>query len=254
MVRICGTYSLKMCQMGMSPQCYYVSNRLMYCSAIGLGPPNPGLLLYTETEVPTILQRILSEDVLETTIVVLSLPSEPGSPGSLTLGALPDDSGNEIVRLPLGDSRKSSLRDTWHLEIDSVSIPGNVTLDFTNTFARLELIEDFIFPHNVTMALLKSIGADWSSGLYLPLFNCSRWDDLPDIVFTFSKIEVVLTKEDYGFHILKGPKKICGVHFFEAYYYDDLVVLGTRFMRKFHVVFDVDAYELARRSHPLSLG
>lgn len=178
--------------------------------------------------------------------MTLSLPYIPGERGSLTLGALPEDIEEEYIRLPLGNS---SSKNTWHVAIDSLSLIGNVSLDLPlkGVHAGFELASGFIFPRNITEAIIEALDAKLEDRFYMPLINCSRWDGLPDLVLKFSGHEIVLPKEGYAVHGYLGPNEICAIDIQPSWFDNDTVTLGMQFMRKFHMVFDMEENELGRK-------
>ena len=179
--------------------------------------------------------------------MTVSLPYVPGERGSLSLGALPEDAnGDDYLRLPLGNT---SERNTWHVGIDIISLAGNVSLSFplTDVYADFELSTGLIFPKNVTEAIMKALNAKLEDWFYMPIINCSKWDTLPDLVLEFSGHEIVLPKEDYAVHGYLGPDEICAIDIEWSLYDDNSVTLGVQFMRKFHMVFDMDKHELGRK-------
>ena len=221
---------------------------LIICSGMGFGPPNASAQVYTETKVPNILANVLAEDVLAEDIMTLSLPQIPWERGSLLLGAVPDEAEDDYLRLPLFNRSAGVLGGGWYVPIDSVSLSGNVSLEMPlrDIYAGFELDLGFIFPRNVTEAIIKALGAK-TDQFFLPTVNCSRWDDLPDLILTFSGHDIVLKKNDYAGRWYYGPDMFCAIEIQSDWYTQDSVVLGVNFMKKFHMVFDMEENELGRK-------
>ena len=181
--------------------------------------------------------------------MTLSLPYSPPEQGSLFLGGIPPEADKWGVRLPLDPSKGGQLADTWHIGIDTISLVGNTSLEIalSDHYAGFELGLGFAFPRNVTMAIWDALDAEPEEGNAFGIFNCTKWDSLPDLVLNFSGYEVTMAREDYAFHgsTYPGGGSFCAVNISPEWFSNNTITLGVTFMRKFHMVFDMEEKELS---------
>ena len=174
--------------------------------------------------------------------MTLTLPYKPGEQGTLSIGELPEGVDNDFPRIPFGNSSAPSLASTWHIGIDKLSLTGNFSwdLELNNTYAGFELGLGFAFPRNVTEAIWDALDAKPDESFMLAFINCTRWDSMPDLVFSFGEREIALPKDAYLVYGYNGDgSMICGVDI-AVNWYNEAIVLGATFMREFHMVFDME--------------
>ena len=179
----------------------------------------------------------------------VSLPYNPGKRASPTLGAVPGDAGDEFVRLRLSNASSTPLANTWHVELNRIRLSGKTSLDIplTDVSTGFNLWPDLVFPQDATEEILEALDVSQSDRFVYPYINCSRWDDLPDLVLTLAGYDIVLAEEDYAFRGYVGAEQMCFLNIQPENFFNGPVTLGVKFMRKFHMVFDIDEHELRRK-------
>jgi len=226
-------------------------------SAIGLGRSNASVPVYTDTKVPTILSSIVSQGVLDKTIMTLDLPRNTHKIGSIYLGMIPDEvSKSDQIRVPFSHSTSDALVNTWQVRLDNLSVKGSGTTstEISDLYATLTADMWTSLPKQIYNQTLEALGA--TNGLYnfgqfvLPTYDCSLWGAMPDLIFTFAGTDIALTEEDYSWRgsFPSGAEHTCAVFLQENEFDSKAVSVGTELLRKFYVVFDMDNDEL-RREH-----
>jgi hypothetical protein len=213
-------------------------------------PPNASMPVYTDTKLPNLLQKVISQDILEKNIMTFDL-APVGERGSLYLGTTPEEAANnDQTHIPLSHQTNRRLQGTWHTKIDSVSVTGNnsTTIPMNDTYAVFDLGAGLQLPEDVFNRVAANIGLDLRSGPY-PHFNCSHWDDMPDIILTLAGQDIAISVEDYG-ELLGywGDKPFCGSKVMPIdFIRPDIVAVGPELLqRKYYVAFDVDEDEITR--------
>ena len=177
--------------------------------------------------------------------MTFDLPFHEDEIGALTLGVIPEEAlRGEEIRIPLSHRGQHPVKDWWHFGVDSVSVTGrNATvISPIEHFVTLEFGPGLAFPKNMTDAIFTAIGVKDNDSLLpgIPEVDCSRWDDLPDIILKFGEQEIVIEKEEYGIRYLGREGLECAILIGENWFDWEPIALGTDFMKKYYVTFDMD--------------
>jgi hypothetical protein len=187
--------------------------------------------------------------------MILDLPKE-GEKGSLTLGGIPEELTNHNqTRVPLSNAKGHELTGTWQTKLDSVFLSGNIPVNasLSDFYLTFELGAGLQLPPYMFNSLLKAIGA--KRGPLYPTFNCTRWDDMPDIILTASGHDIAITREDYALHGFgPGGEEVCLIKMDSLWNDANLVGLGPEMLKRYYVVFDMDEDEFGCKSSTFSMS
>lgn len=177
-------------------------------------------------------------------MLTLTLPSSTEDRGSLQVGQ-PSRPHKQTFRIPFGNETLPGLANTWHIPLSSVSLAGqikfHVPLESVN--ARLDLEPTIMLPPNVTKELYKAIGADPNSLFRGASIDCKAREKLPDLVLNVGGYDIRMTKDEYSAEYIAYGRSMCVVAILPSED-ENVAVLGTHVLTKYHVVIDIDEGEL----------
>ena len=176
--------------------------------------------------------------------LTLTLPNSVEDRGSLKIG-LPQQSSEETICVPFGNSTSPGLANSWHVPLDFVSLHGNIKLHLplTSVYGRLDLEPAVRLPPSATEVLYKAIGATPNSLFYGASIDCRAREKLPDLVLNIGGNDVRLTRDEYSSEQLVYGHPVCVVAILPSDE-EGVAVLGTNLLRKCRVVIDMDSREL----------
>jgi hypothetical protein len=150
-----------------------------------------------------------------------------------------------MLRIPFANEKSPGLAGTWHVPFDSISLEGDTKLHLPlkAVYARLDLDPTIRLPAETTKQIYEAIGAKPNSIFRGASIGCEARAKLPDLVLDIGGNEVRLTRDEYSSQqaIYGYPFCVVGILPSEE---EDVAVLGTHLLSKYHVVIDVDSNEL----------
>lgn len=101
-------------------------------------------------------------------------------------------------------------------------------------------------PSEITKQIYEALGAKPNSIFRGASIDCGARAKLPDLVLDIGGSEVRLTRDEYSSQqaIYGYPFCVLGILPSEE---EDVAILGTHLLSKYHVVIDADANELGRK-------
>jgi saccharopepsin len=215
----------------------------IYDGIISLSPPwRKGFGL------PSLLAAIDERGNLDAPMFSLELNRTQNGTSKLVIGA--KDMALEhpdTIKLPIVDHPNVNFTGLWTTPIKSLSIQSasnpHQELPFPGEYTAMLDPGTFqtILPRNYGKELLKYLGA--VTYQWINLIDCSIVPDLPDLLFTFGKGQTVrITSEEYVLRISISQFTICTIAIDDNSDHDDIpddiVVLGSSFLRGFHSIWD----------------
>ena len=213
-------------------------------SALGLAPPNAQISAYSPLTASNPLYELMRSHAVKHNTLTLSLPENVEDRGSLKIG-MPPQSSQNTMRIPFGNATSPGLGNSWHVPLDSVSLHGNINLHLpmTSVYGRLDLEPAIRLPPSTTEVIYKAIGVIPNSLFYGASIDCTAREKLPDLVLNVGGNDVKLAKDEYSSEQLVYGHPVCVVAILPSDG-EGVAVLGTNFLRKYHVVIDMDQGEL----------
>lgn len=183
--------------------------------------------------------------------LTLTLPRSTDERGAIQVG-LPRQPVKGITRLPFGNQSSPALAHSWHVALDSVSLVGHPDLHIPLkcVFGRIDLEPSIGLPREVAKRVYETIGAKpnklWRGGV----IDCEARKSLPDLVLNVGGHKVALARDEYSSEQHVYGYAVCVVAIVPTAE-EDVAVLGTNFLNKFHTVIDIDEHELGCQCPPL---
>jgi hypothetical protein len=218
--------------------------RLTFDRALGLAPPNRNTSAYSPLAAPNPLYQLVECQAVRHNTLTLTLPTSTTDRGSLSIGLSPK-SHKEMLRIPFANQNSPGLAGTWHVPLKSISLGGDskLHLPLKAVYARLDLDPTLRLPAEATKQIYEAIGAKPNSIFRGASIGCEARAKLPDLVLDVGGKQVRLTRDEYSSQqaIYGYPFCVVGILPSEE---EDVAVLGTHLLSKYHVVIDADANEL----------
>lgn len=196
---------------------------------------------------PNPLYELVKSHAVEHNVLTFTLPDSVEEEGSLQIGQVQRAHEEATMRIPLVNSSNPSLAHTWHVALDSISLSGhpNLHMPLKSVHARLDFEPNIGLPSQAANKIYEALGAKQNDLYRGAMIDCNAMESLPDLVLSFGGSEVVLTRNEYSFEQNAWGYKVCVIAIVPTEG-EEVAVLGTNFLRKFHVVIDIDEGELGR--------
>lgn len=181
-------------------------------------------------------------------VLTLTLPSSTEERGSLKVGQ-PSRPHKKTIRIPFGNETAPGLANTWHVPLNSVSLAGKgkFHVPLKSVYARLDLEPTIMLPPKATEELYEATGADPNSLFRGASIDCKAREKLPDLVFNVGGYDIRMTRDEYGAEYFAYGRSMCVVAILPSEA-EDVAVLGTHLLVKYHVIIDIDGKELGCKS------
>ena len=190
------------------------------------------------------MHQLIESQAIRHNTLTLTLPTSTTDRGSLEIG-LPPKSHKNMLRIPFANQKSPGLAGTWHIPLNSISLEGssNLHLPLKAVYARLDLDPTLRLPAETTKQIYEALGAKPNSIFRGASIGCEARAKLPDLVLEIGGKEVRLTRDEYSSQqaIYGYPFCVVGILPSEE---EDVAVLGTHLLSKYHVVIDADENEL----------
>lgn len=152
------------------------------------------------------------------------------------------------MRVPFANQKTPGLTGTWHVPLNSIALEGDskLHLPLKAVYGRLDLDPTIRLPSETTEQIYEALGAKPNSIFRGASIDCGARAKLPDLVLDIGGSEVRLTRDEYSSQqaIYGYPFCVLGILPSEE---EDVAILGTHLLSKYHVVIDADANELGRK-------
>ena len=191
----------------------------------------------------------MESGALDHNTMTLTLPRRYDQRGALSFGITPDLTDVKQIRLPLSNQTRGYLSNTWHLALDGVALRGeNFTFKapLKDVYARLDFDPYIGLPSDITKAIYEALNATTNEYLFVgAIIECKTRDTLPELVLNLAGQEIVLDKSDYSFRgRWSDGREVCIISIVPTPAKEEFAILGTNFLNKYHMVFDLDEREL----------
>jgi hypothetical protein len=218
--------------------------KLNAISALGLAPPNAKISAYSPLTAPNPLYELMRSRALEHNTLTLTLPGTTKDRGALRL-SLPPQTSEGTIRIPFANATDPGLDNSWHVPLNSISLGGQTKLNLplTNVYGRLDLEPAIRWPPRPTEAIYRAIGARPGSLFHGASIDCRAREKLPDLILNIGGNEVKLTRDEYSSQQAVYTHPVCVVAILPSEG-EGVAVLGINFLRKYHVMIDMDGNEL----------
>jgi hypothetical protein len=218
--------------------------KLNAISALGLAPPNAKISAYSPLTAPNPLYELMRSRALEHNTLTLTLPGTTKDRGALRL-SLPPQTSEGTIRIPFANATDPGLDNSWHVPLNSISLGGQTKLNLplTNVYGRLDLEPAIRLPPSTTEAIYRAIGARPGSLFHGASIDCRAREKLPDLILNIGGNEVKLTRDEYSSQQAVYTRPVCVVAILPSEG-EGVAVLGINFLRKYHVMIDMDGNEL----------
>lgn len=180
-------------------------------------------------------------------MLTLTLPFSTEERGSLQVGQ-PSRRHTKTIRIPFSNKTTPGLANTWHVPLNSVSLAGGPKLHIPlkSVYARLDLEPTIMLPPKAAEELYEAIGAVSNSLFRGASIDCKAREKLPDLVLNVGGNDIRMTRDEYSTEYIAYGRSMCVVAILPSED-ENVAVLGTHLLVKYHVVIDVDAGELERK-------
>lgn len=198
------------------------------------------------------LHDLVGSRALKYNTLTLTLPTDTKDLGSLKLGLSPQKQEGTI-RIPFRNATGPPLNHSWHVPLDSVSLDDErkLQIPLNSVFSKLDLEPAIRLPPSTTATIYEAVGAKPGSLFYGATIDCRAREKLPDLVLNVGGNDVRLVKDDYSSEQMVYGRPVCVVAVLPSEG-EDVAVIGTNVLRKYHVVIDIDRNELGCKSIPVS--
>lgn len=195
-------------------------------------------------EVPNPLCELVKSHAVKHNVLTLTIPDNVNEQGSLQVGP-PQQLNKNAMRVPFANEKTPGLAHTWHVPLDSISLEGhpNLHLPLKSVYGRLDFEPSIGLPPKTANEIYEALGAKQNDLYRGAMVDCNARVNLPDLVLNVGGNTVVLTWDEYSFIQSVWGYKVCVVAIVPTEG-DNVAVLGTNFLRKFHAVIDLDEGEL----------
>jgi hypothetical protein len=196
---------------------------------------------------PSLLAALIEIGSLDAPMFSLDLNTTENGAGKLIIGA--EDKAleyPETIKLPIVNHLNINFTGLWTTSIKSLSIqvePNWHKLPFPGEYTAVLDPGTFqtILPKNYGKEVVKFLGG--FSYQWINYIQCSLVPDLPDLLFSFGEGQTVrITSEHYVIVISIAHVKLCTIAIHDSGDYpelpDDIVILGSSFLRGFHSIWD----------------
>jgi saccharopepsin len=204
---------------------------------------------------------MMANGILDENMFSMSFPRNETETGDLTFGGLNEDLfEGELISHPL------SLQNTtnWQIHIESVSlIKGLDENDHDHawensgsgyTALMYTSYPGIVLPFNLAQSVIGKIHPNRSDCTYAPVVDCDRVASLPSLQIGLNGQNVTLSGEDYVYKWITPDSTRCPIPIEECAliidsfgppggrdeFPEDLVILGTSFLKKVYSVYNWD--------------
>lgn len=231
---------------------------LLFDSVLGLGYDgfmfdNP----YYPNVLPSPFHTIVSSGLLDANQFALQIPRSVSDSGDLTFGGVNEEFvGGEMV----GHSLFPEDTPFWQIEMSSFAMStkdcGEEVTLFNETLSNFTAVPwstypGILLPYKIAEKALWKINTKRSSCTSQTIVDCDTVSSLPEITLGFPGQEIVLKGEDYTMLHEEANPRFCSQPIKECWLMveqgpgprdmpQNLIVLGTSFLKKVYAVFDLD--------------
>ena len=209
-----------------------------------------------------VLQNMVAQGLIERPIFGLHPSLDPAQPGWLDLGTVDDRSGNHSMdEIPLSPQIRGieSEADTrWHVNAIALSRPG-YWHDLPNrTHAIFDPSLSMIgFPDSIVDTIYEKAGIRFAP--LMPWMNCSKKSELDsyDVYLgaVYNPFKLTITPDEFVVEVNADPaspeEKSCYLAVLpvrSTSWADDVIVLGSAFLRAHYAVFDIERQSISSKS------
>jgi len=243
----------------MSASCYFVGCvNLGYDGVLGLAPPWGSR---SNANIPNLLSILLKQNLLDSPMFSLKLPSYQREEGELLLGGSGDIlNESDFLTLPvINETSDKRYKDSWTVSASHISFgtPNPLEISLSSTgYAVLDIAVPYIIlPSELARNITAAIGAVRGPAWFYNI-PCERRQELPTLTITMGTHNFSITAFDYILEtegVFTPPgEKLCLPAFMPA---DEFLfpshwkgaVLGHPFMRGFSSKWDFGNREIGCR-------